>query len=167
MDLKKYNFIQYRDFGYNMSHNLLISFLTSYPETRVSNDYLCKKLSLSGRQVKRIIGDLTKDNIVIVNRPTVRIRIMKLNVDIIKKILEGQNEPQVGVNMNLEGVNMNLEGVNMNLEGVNMTPYNKPYQNLCENPHSETRYKNPDNKNITTKSILQSIIEDEKFRNNH
>ena len=167
MDLKKYNFIQYRDFGYNMSHNLLISFLTSYPETRVSNDYLCKKLSLSGRQVKRIIGDLTKDNIVIVNRPTVRIRIMKLNVDIIKKILEGQNEPQVGVNMNLEGVNMNLEGVNMNLEGVNMTPYNKPYQNLCENPHSETRYKNLDNKNITTKSILQSIIEDEKFRNNH
>ena len=160
MDLKKYNFIQYRDFGYNMSHNLLISFLTSYPETRVSNDYLCKKLSLSGRQVKRIIGDLTKDNIVIVNRPTVRIRIMKLNVDIIKKILEGQNEPQVGVNMNLEGVNMNLEG-------VNMTPYNKPYQNLCENPHSETRYKNLDNKNITTKSILQSIIEDEKFRNNH
>jgi len=181
MDLKKYNFIQYRDFGYNMSHNLLISFLTSYPETRVSNDYLCKKLSLSGRQVKRIIGDLTKDNIVIVNRPTVRIRIMKLNVDIIKKILEGQNEPQVGVNMNLEGDNMTLEGDNMSLEGDNMslkgdnmslkgdnmTPYNKPYQNLCENPHSETRYKNPDNKNITTKSILQSIIEDEKFRNNH
>jgi len=167
MDLKKYNFIQYRDFGYNMSHNLLISFLTSYPETRVSNDYLCKKLSLSGRQVKRIIGDLTKDNIVIVNRPTVRIRIMKLNVDIIKKILEGQNEPQVGDNMSLEGDNMSLEGDNMSLKGDNMTPYNKPYQNLCENPHSETRYKNLDNKNITTKSILQSIIEDEKFRNNH
>lgn len=167
MDLKKYNFIQYRDFGYNMSHNLLISFLTSYPETRVSNDYLCKKLSLSLSQVKRIIGDLTKDNIVFVNRPTARIRIMKLNMDIIKKILEGQNVPHVGVNMNHEGFNMNHEGVNMTHEGVNMTPYNKLHENLCENPHSETRYKNLDNKKMTTKSILQSIIEDEKFRDNH
>jgi hypothetical protein len=138
-----------------------------YPETRVSNDYLCKKLSLSLSQVKRIIGDLTKDNVVIVNRPTARIRIMKLNLEVIKKILEGQNEPQVGVKMSHEGVNMNLEGVNMSHEGVNMSPYNKLHENLCENPHSEIRYKNPDNKNITTKSILESIIEDEKFRNNH
>jgi hypothetical protein len=125
-------------------------------------------------QVKRIIGDLTKDNIVFVNRPTARIRIMKLNIDIIMMILEGQNEPQVGVNMNHEGVNMNHEGVNMTHEGVNMThegvnmtPYNKLHENLCENPHSETRYKNLDNKKMTTKSILQSIIEDEKFRDNH
>ena len=157
-----------------MSYNLLISYLTMWTETRVSNEHLSEKLSLSPRHVKRIIGDLTKDNVVIVYHPTSRTRIMKLNLETIKKILEGhfvQDEghhvTQVGDNLSSMGDTMSPMGDNMSSMGDTMTPYNKLHENLCENPHSEIHYKNPDNENITTKSILKSIIEDEKFRNNH
>jgi hypothetical protein len=145
-----------------------------YTETRVSNDYLSQKLSLSLSQVKRIIGDLIKDDVVIVNRPTARIRIMKLNSETIKKKLEGQNEPHEGQNepdesvkMSREGVNMSHEGVNMSHKEVKMSPYNKPYKKLDEKLHSETHYKKLDNETVTTKSILNSILNDEKLGNNH
>jgi hypothetical protein len=174
MDFRKLPYIPYRNYGYNISCNLLISFLTMYTETRVSNDYLSQKLSLSPRHVKRIIGDLIKDNIVIVEHPTARTRIMKLNLETIKKIdegqfvqVEGQYVPDKGDNMTPMGDNMSHKGDNMSSMGDEMTPYNKPYKKLDEKLHSETHYKKFDNETVTTKSILNSILNDEKLGNNH
>ena len=158
-------FIPYRDYGMNMSCNLMVSFFSMYPETKVSNEYLSKRLVLSSRQVKRVLSDLIQDEFIFVEYPSSRKRIIKLNLDKIKSELsskesksKGQNVPQVEDNTSLIGDNMSLLGDKMSLIEDNMSPYKKPYNKPFKKPLLETLYKNPDNNTTTSKDILNDIL---------
>jgi hypothetical protein len=78
MKSKVIPYIPYRNFGYGMSCNLVISFLTMYPETKVSNKYLSNKLDISIRQITRIISDIEERKIISVEYPSSKTRKIKL-----------------------------------------------------------------------------------------
>ena len=148
MKYNKLPFIPYRNYGLNMSCNLLISFLTMYKETNVSNEYLSEKLVLSSRQIKRNIGELIELKILIVEYPSSRTRIMRLNYEVIDKIVEGhfvQDEghhvPQVGDNLSTMGDTMSPMSDAMSPMSDAMSPYNKSYNKLDKKSHLEIHYK--------------------------
>lgn len=159
-------FIPYRDYGLNMSGNLMVSFFSMYPETKVSNEYLSKKLVLSSRQVKRVLSELIENEMIFVEYPSSRKRIIKLNTGKLEGDLpskkskrKGQNVPQVGDNKSLIEDKMSLIVDNMSLIEDKMSPYNKPYNKPSTNSSLETHYNKPYNKPTTSKDILNDILQ--------
>lgn len=71
-------FIPYRNYGMGYTTNLVLSYLTMYPEMNVSNEYLSKKLDMSSRQIRREIKYLFDKDIIDLDYPNRRKRVIKL-----------------------------------------------------------------------------------------
>ena len=71
-------FIPYRNYGMGFTTNLVLSYLTMYPETNVSNDYLSDKLDMSTRQIRREIKLLFDKGIIDLDYPNRRKRVITL-----------------------------------------------------------------------------------------
>ena len=142
-------FIPYRNYGLGHTNNLVLSFITMFGETYVSNKYLSEKLDVSIKTVSRSINFLVEKDLIKVTNPKGRSRTIQLR----------QNDPlnQAGQNDLVNQDNMtNQAGQNDPLIQDKMTHYNK---------ENKKEYNKKNNKDINTNTSSSNTGADDFINN--
>lgn len=131
MKNKKEPFIPYRDYGFNHTLNLVLSFIEMYGNTYASNKHISERLKISISTISRTLKKLEDSNHIKIYNPNGRSRFIKLTNQ------PNQNEENLINVTNIPNQNeeVNLIKMTNNKKENNKLKkkaYNKPYKKAEE-----------------------------------
>jgi len=145
MKNKKEEFIPYRDYGFNHTLNLVLSFINMYGNTYASNKHISERLKISISTISRTLKKLEESNYIKIYNPNGRSRFIKLITQ------PNQNEENI-VNMT------NIPNQNEEVNLIKMTN-NKKENNKVKKKVYNKAYKKAEE--VVEEIFMEPIKKDE------